>query len=206
MNLLSPFITGFLIGGGLIIAIGAQNAFVLRQGIRREHVFIVCLICAVSDAVLIAVGVAGLGAIIERLPVLLNAITLFGISFLGWYGVLAIRRVLAPEGAMLGGGESIPLRQAVLTCLTFTFLNPHVYLDTVLLVGSLAAPFSGAARWAYGIGAATASFAWFFGLGYGARILAPLFVQAKAWRILDAIIAIVMFAIAINLILWMMAR
>lgn len=204
--MLPPFLTGFLIGGGLIIAIGAQNAFVLRQGIRREHVFLVCLICAVSDALLIAIGVAGLGAIIERAPVLLNAITLFGIVFLGWYGVLAIRRALAPEAAIIGGGEVVSLKKAVITCLTFTFLNPHVYLDTVLLVGSLAAPYSGGARWAYGIGAATASFVWFFGLGYGARVLAPLFAKPKAWRILDCLIAFVMFAIAGKLILWMMAR
>ena len=200
------FLTGFLIGGSLIIAIGAQNAFVLRQGIKREHVFAVCLFCATSDAVLIALGVAGLGVLIESVPGLLMGVTLFGIAFLGWYGVKAALRALSPSVMQAGAGGPLDLKAALGACAAFTFLNPHVWLDTVILVGSLAAPYSGEARWAYGIGAASASFLWFFGLGYGARVLTPLFAKPMAWRILDALIAFVMFAIAGSLILWLAQR
>ncbi|OYU48999.1 MAG: amino acid transporter [Rhizobiales bacterium PAR1] len=202
----SPFLSGFLIGGGLIVAIGAQNAFILKQGIRREHVFALALICSLSDALLIVLGVAGLGAFIERFPALLTGVTLFGIGFLLWYGWLAFRRVLAPEALRLSEEGAVPLGKAVLTCLTLTFLNPHVYLDTVILVGSLAAPYSGAARLAYTLGAMSASFSWFFALGYGARVLTPLFAKPVAWRILDAIIALVMVSIAGKLALWLLSR
>lgn len=204
--MLSPFLSGFLIGGGLIIAIGAQNAFVLRQGIRREHVFVLALICALSDALLIVLGVAGLGALIERFPALLTGVTLFGIGFLIWYGWLAARRALHPAAMAVGEAEAMPLAKAVLTCLTLTFLNPHVWLDTVVLVGSLAAPYSGTARLAYTSGAITASFLWFFGLAYGARVLTPLFAKPVAWRILDALIALVMVSIAVKLGLWLVSR
>lgn len=204
--MLSPFLSGFLIGGGLIIAIGAQNAFVLRQGIRREHVFVLALICSLSDALLIVLGVTGLGALIERFPALLTGVTLFGIGFLIWYGWLAAKRALHPAAMAVGAAEAIPLAKAVLTCLTLTFLNPHVWLDTVILVGSLAAPYSGPARLAYTLGAMTASFAWFFALGYGARVLTPLFARPAAWRILDALIALVMVSIAVKLGLWLVSR
>jgi L-lysine exporter family protein LysE/ArgO len=204
--MLSPFLSGFLIGGGLIVAIGAQNAFVLRQGIRREHVFVLALICSLSDALLIVLGVTGLGALIERFPALLTGVTLFGIGFLIWYGWLAARRALHPAAMAVGEAEAIPLAKAVLTCLTLTFLNPHVWLDTVILVGSLAAPYSGSARLAYTLGAMTASFAWFFALGYGARVLTPLFARPVAWRILDALIALVMVSIAVKLGLWLVSR
>ena len=201
--MLSPFLSGFLIGGGLIIAIGAQNAFLLRQGIRREHVFVLALICALADALLIALGVAGLGALIQRFPALLAAVTLFGIAFLLWYGWKAVRRAMAPEAMEVAEGGPIPLGAAIRTCLALTFLNPHVYLDTVILVGALAAPYSGTARLAYALGAMTASFAWFFSLGYGARVLTPLFRKPSAWRILDALIALVMVSIAGKLALWL---
>jgi L-lysine exporter family protein LysE/ArgO len=204
--MLPPFLSGFLIGGGLIVAIGAQNAFILRQGIRREHVFALALICSLSDALLIVLGVAGLGALIERFPALLMGVTLFGIGFLIWYGWLAFRRMLAPEGLRLSEEGPVPLGKAVLTCLTLTFLNPHVWLDTVILVGSLAAPYSGPARLAYTFGAVSASFSWFFALGYGARILTPLFAKPVSWRILDAIIAFVMVIIAGKLALWLLSR
>jgi L-lysine exporter family protein LysE/ArgO len=204
MPLLSPFITGFAIGGSLIIAIGAQNAFVQRQGIKREHVFAVALFCAVSDAALIALGVAGLGFLIQRVPGLLVGVTLFGIAFLGLYGLRAARRAAFPAAMEVGAGPPVTLRQALAACAAFTLLNPHVYLDTVILVGSLAAPYSGDQRWAYGLGAASASFAWFFSLAYGARLLTPLFAKPVAWRVLDAIIACIMFAIAAKLALWMM--
>ncbi|MGL5447279.1 MAG: LysE/ArgO family amino acid transporter [Rhabdaerophilum sp.] len=202
--MLAPFFTGFAIGGSLIIAIGAQNAFVLRQGIKREHVFAVALFCAVSDAALIALGVAGLGLLIQRVPVLLVSVTIFGILFLVWYGFKAARRAAFPSAMEIGAGGPIPLKAALTACAAFTFLNPHVWLDTVILVGSLAAPYSGEARWAYGIGAASASFAWFFSLAYGARALTPLFAKPVSWRVLDAFIACIMFAIAAKLALWMM--
>lgn len=206
MPLSVPFFTGFLIGGSLIIAIGAQNAFVLRQGIKREHVFAVALFCGLSDALLIALGVAGLGVLIERVPGLLLGVTLFGIAFLVWYGLKAARRALAPSALEVGEGRPLTLAEALGACAAFTLLNPHVYLDTVILVGSLAAPYSGPARWAYGFGAASASFVWFFSLAYGARFLTPLFAKPIAWRFLDAIIACIMFLIAAKLALWMMAR
>ena len=202
--LLPPFLTGFGIGFGLIVAIGAQNAFVLRQGLKREHVFAVAFTCALADAALIALGVAGLGALIEAVPGLLPLVAGGGLLFLLAYGLLALKRAVRPGALDATGGEGPRgLRPVLAACLAFTLLNPHVYLDTVLLVGSLAAPFSGAARWAYGIGAATASFVWFFGLAYGARLLAPLFARPVAWRVLDALIAIVMFAIAGKLALWL---
>ncbi|MCA0402020.1 MAG: LysE/ArgO family amino acid transporter [Proteobacteria bacterium] len=204
--MLSPFLSGFLIGAGLIIAIGAQNAFVLRQGIRREHVFVLALICSLSDAMLIVLGVTGLGALIERFPALLNAVTLFGIAFLAWYGWLALRRALKPAAMVMAEDRAMPLSKAIITCLTLTFLNPHVYLDTVILIGSLAAPYSGGARIAYTLGAALSSFTWFFALGYGARVLTPLFAKPIAWRILDFLIAGIMFSIAGKLGLWLVLR
>jgi len=203
MALVTPFFTGFAIGGSLIIAIGAQNAFVLRQGIKREHVFAVALFCAVSDAALIALGVAGLGVLIERVPGLLLGITLFGIAFLVWYGIKALQRAFAPAAIQVGDGGPLTLKSALGACAAFTLLNPHVYLDTVILVGSLAAPYSGDARWAYGIGAASASFVWFFSLAYGARLLTPLFANPRAWRILDLCIALIMFLIAAKLGAWL---
>lgn len=204
MPSLVPFLTGFAIGGSLIIAIGAQNAFVLRQGIKREHVFAVALFCALSDAILIALGVAGLGVLIQRVPGMLVSVTVFGILFLGWYGLKAARRAVFPAAMDVGAGGPITLKAALAACAAFTFLNPHVWLDTVILVGSLAAPYSGEARWAYGIGAASASFVWFFGLAYGARVLTPLFAKPLSWRVLDAFIACIMFLIAGRLALWMM--
>ena len=197
----AAFFTGFFLGASLIIAIGAQNAFILRQGLLRQHVFILCLICAVSDALLIAAGVAGLGAIIERSPTLLTIIRIGGAAFLFWYASVALRRALSPEAMDLSGEGEGSLKKALATCLAFTFLNPHVYLDTVLLVGSLSAPFEGNARLAYGIGAMSASFAWFFSLGYGARLLAPVFRKRRAWQVLDFFIAAVMALIGISL-LW----
>lgn len=193
------FIAGFGLGLSLIVAIGAQNAFILRQGILQQHVFILCLVCAVADALLIAIGVAGVGAIIERSPNLLTGIRIFGALFLFWYAWVAIRRALNPEALDMENGSGDGLKVAMATCLAFTFLNPHVYLDTVLLVGA-SAPHEGDARLAYAIGAMLASFVWFFSLGYGAKLLVPIFEKPNAWQILDIIIAIVMITIALSLI------
>jgi L-lysine exporter family protein LysE/ArgO len=201
MNLLTAGLSGFALGGSLIIAIGAQNAFILRQGLIRAHVFVLCLICALSDAVLIAAGVAGLGTLVSRSPLLISAVTLGGAIFLGTYAAMAFRRAAKPGALVAGAPEGMALKPAVLACLAFTFLNPHVYLDTVVLLGSLSAGREGAERWAYGMGAAIASFTWFFGLGYGARYLAPLFARPAAWRILDVLIGVVMAMLALGLLL-----
>ncbi|MGR3781585.1 MAG: LysE/ArgO family amino acid transporter [Albimonas sp.] len=194
--------TGFATGFSLILAIGAQNAFVLRQGLRGRHVFWVCLVCAVSDAALIAAGVAGFGAAAERWPWLGPAMALAGAAFLTVYGALRLRAALGPAEALAAAGGAAPgLRAVLLQTLAFTWLNPHVYLDTLALVGAVGAPFQGAEKLAYGIGAAGASFVFFFALGYGARLLAPVFARPAAWRALDAGIAVVMWAIAAKLVL-----
>jgi len=193
------FVFGFGLGASLIIAIGAQNAFILRQGILRQHVFVLCLICAVADAVLIAIGVAGVGAIIANSPNLLFFIRLGGAAFLLWYAFVAIRRAMNPVGLEANVQASPSLKVAISTCLAFTFLNPHVYVDTVLLVGA-SAPHEGNAKQAYAFGAMLASFVWFFGLGYGARLLEPVFKKPTAWQILDTVIAITMVLIAFGLV------
>lgn len=196
----APFLSGFFLGLSLIVAIGAQNAFILRQGLLRRHVFVLCLICALSDAVLIAAGVAGLGALVSSSPTLITVVTLGGALFLFSYAVIAFRRAWKPQAlhaAQAGAGD---LKAAVAACLAFTFLNPHVYLDTVVLVGSLSAQFAGSERLAYGAGAVIASFAWFFSLGYGARLLEPVFARPAAWRVLDILIGLVMAAIGFSLL------
>ena len=198
---LTSFVTGFLLGASLIIAIGAQNAFILRQGLLRQHVFVLCLICALADALLIAAGVAGMGTLIASSPLLLAAIRLGGAAFLLFYAWISIRRALSPQSLDSRGNSEPDIKKAILTCLAFTFLNPHVYLDTVLLVGGLSANYQGNARLLYTIGAMSASFVWFFGLGYGARLLAPVFAKPRAWQVLDFAIAAVMTAIAVSL-LW----
>ncbi|MBZ5760191.1 MULTISPECIES: LysE/ArgO family amino acid transporter [Rhizobium] len=198
--MLSAAFSGALLGASLIIAIGSQNAFILRQGLLRSHVFVLCLICALSDAVLIAAGVAGLGTVVAQSPRLIAFVTIGGAVFLGTYGVLAFRRAWRPQAMRAAGGNGLTLPAAIATCLAFTFLNPHVYLDTVLLLGSLSAAYEGTARFAYGAGAAAASFVWFFGLGYGARLLQPVFAKPAAWRVLDAIIGVVMSLLALSLL------
>jgi L-lysine exporter family protein LysE/ArgO len=201
MSLFPPFLSGFFLGGSLIIAIGAQNAFILRQGLIRSHIFVLCLICALSDALLIALGVAGLGGLVARSPALIFAVTAGGAVFLGAYAFMAFRRAASPHALVAGTPEHVPLKTAVLTCLAFTFLNPHVYLDTVVLLGSLSGHYEGPSRTVYGAGAVVASFMWFFALGYGARLLTPLFAKPAAWRILDAVIGLVMSLIALGLVL-----
>lgn len=194
------FIQGFGLGGGLIIAIGAQNAFVLRQGLRREHLLPVVLACAVSDAVLIAVGVFAFGTMSGLAPALVPAMRFGGAAFLMVYGALGFRNawrggeVLEP-----GGGAARALGPVLATCLALTWFNPHVYLDTVVLIGSVSATFADA-RPAFAAGAIVASFSFFFSLGYGARLLEPLFARPSSWRVLDAAIGCVMWSIAVGLI------
>jgi L-lysine exporter family protein LysE/ArgO len=197
--MIASAVEGFLLGAGLIIAIGAQNAYVLRQGLRREHVFAVTTICWISDALLIVVGVAGVGGLVKSHPAVLTAITIAGVAFLAGYGAIAFRRALRP--GRLVGADTPPqsLRATILTALALTFLNPHVYLDTVVLIGGLSARHEGAAAIAFATGAALASVAWFYGLGFGARLLAPLLARPAAWRCLELGIALVMWGIAIRL-------
>lgn len=193
--------SGLGFGLSLIVAIGAQNAFVLRQGLRREHVLAVVAICALADAALIVVGIAGIGAVLESAPWLLVVIRWGGIVFLLAYALLAARRALRP-GRLEGdpAGASTTLRTAIGTCLALTLLNPHVYLDTVVLLGSVANT-HGDERWWFGAGAALGSVLWFTALGVGARALRPLFRSRGAWRALDAGVAVVMVALAVSLAL-----
>ena len=194
-------LTGLGFGLSLIVAIGAQNAFVLRQGLRREHIGIVVAICALSDVALIAAGVAGVGALVERVPPLLVAVRVGGAVFLLAYAGLAARRALRPRSLEADAGTTpAPVGRVALTALALTWLNPHVYLDTVLLLGTIAAG-QGELRWAFGVGAGLGSIAWFAALGYGARLLAPVFARPVAWRVLDGLIAVVMAAIAVQLLL-----
>ncbi|XDA97548.1 LysE/ArgO family amino acid transporter [Sulfitobacter sp. LCG007] len=198
--MIATFVSGFLLGFSLILAIGAQNAFVLRHGLMRLHVFAICLICALSDALLIAAGVAGIGAITRALPWFEPLMRYGGGAFLIWYGLRSARSAWKGGHRMRPEGESAPsLRATVLMALAFTWLNPHVYLDTMLLVGSISAqyPMPGV----FGAGAMLASFVFFFALGYGARILAPLFARPRSWQVLDALIAVTMWAIALRLLL-----
>jgi len=197
--MLLAMVAGFGTGLSLIVAIGAQNAFVLRQGIRKHAVLTVVAICAVSDAVLIALGVAGVGSVVHAQPVALTIVGLAGGTFLVCYGVLALRRVFRPAALSAGGVPVESTRRAVLTCLTMTWLNPHVYLDTVLLVGSIAAT-HGALRWDFGLGAVLASVCWFAALGFGARLLRGLFARASAWRVLDGLVAATMITLGVTLL------
>ncbi|MFT4235605.1 MAG: LysE/ArgO family amino acid transporter [Microbacterium sp.] len=198
---MSAALAGLGFGLSLIVAIGAQNAFVLRQGIRREHVLVVVAICALSDIVLITAGVAGAGALFDALPWLVTVVRWVGAAFLLVYGILAARRAIRP-GRLTATEEPPPKSTTAVVgaALALTWLNPHVYLDTVVLLGSVASTF-GVARWGFAVGAALGSVLWFSALGFGARLLAPVFAKPIAWRILDGAIALVMFAIALSLVL-----
>ncbi|MDQ0711047.1 L-lysine exporter family protein LysE/ArgO [Streptomyces luteogriseus] len=193
---------GFGTGLSLIVAIGAQNAFVLRQGIRRQAVLAVVAICALSDAVLIALGVGGIGAVVVKWPGALTVVGWIGGAFLLVYGALAARRVLRPGGdALRTEGEAAgSVRRAVLTCLAMTWLNPHVYLDTVFLLGSVAAD-HGALRWTFGLGAVLASLCWFTALGFGARMLGRFLAKPAAWRVLDGLVAATMIVLGAVLVI-----
>ncbi|WP_225753940.1 LysE/ArgO family amino acid transporter [Actinotalea sp. Marseille-Q4924] len=193
-------LSGLGLGLSLIVAIGAQNAFVLRQGLARQHVGAVVLVCALSDAVLIAAGVAGAGAVVQGRPVLLDVVRVAGAVFLTTYGLLAARRavrhdVLAPRG----GAVPASLAATATTALALTWLNPHVYLDTVVLLGSIAQSHPGR-QWWFAAGAAVGSVVWFSALGYGAALLRPLFARPRAWQVLDAAIAVVMLVLAASLV------
>jgi L-lysine exporter family protein LysE/ArgO len=192
-------LAGFAASVVLIVAIGAQNAFVLRQGLRREHVLPVVLTCALSDLMLILAGIAGLGAVITARPTAVTVVRWVGAAFLIAYAGLAARRAWRPTALKPTGRAPATLRATLSTGLALTYLNPHVYLDTVLLLGSIAHQHPH--RWLFGAGAAAASAVWFTALGAGAHRLAPMLARPGAWRILDALIATVMLAVAANLLL-----
>ena len=198
----AAFTTGFAVSATLIVAIGAQNAFVLRQGIRREHVAPTVLFCVLADIVLIGAGVAGLAKLLGEAPTLTTTLTVAGAAFLFWYGVTAIRRAINPQSLQASGGsERLSLRKVLSQAAGFTFLNPHVYLDTVLLMGTVGARQALDGRIAFVGGAACASAVWFTGLGFGARLLAPVFARPTAWRRLDTLVGLTMITLA-GLLVW----
>ena len=191
--------SGLALGLGLIVAIGAQNAFVLRQGLRLEHVAAVVAVCALSDLALIVAGVAGAGSVLTRLPWLVPVVCFAGAAFLLGYGLLAARRALRPAALLSEStGARVGPAATVGTCLALTWLNPHVYLDTVVLLGSTASTY-GEHRWEFAAGAGIGSILWFAGLGFGARLLRPVFARPAAWKVLDGVIAAVMLLLAVSL-------
>jgi L-lysine exporter family protein LysE/ArgO len=195
-------LTGFFTGLSLILAIGAQNAFVLRQGLLRQHVFALALFCAGSDALLISAGVSGFGALTAAWPALPLYMSLAGAAFLSFYGLSRLQAAWRGGHALGQGGEARSLSATLAIAAAFTWLNPHVYLDTLGLIGAISTGFDGTgAKIAFGLGAVSASFTFFFGLGYGARLLAPLMRSASAWRILDGLIGLTMLALAAKLAL-----
>lgn len=197
--MLEAAVQGYLVAVSLILAIGAQNAFVLRQGLRREHVGAVVLVCATSDAILIAAGVTGFGLVSARVPWLGDAMRWGGVAFLLVYGALRFKAALAGGEALRPSGDvATPLGKVLMTCLVLTWANPHVYLDTVVLIGSISAQYPGH-RLAFGVAAACGSFSFFAALGYGARLLAPAFANPRAWVVLEVVVGVIMWAIAAGL-------
>ena len=198
---MSAYIAGFTLGLSLILAIGAQNAFVLKQGLKKQHVFAVCLICAVSDAILVVVGVSGFGMIVKESPSI-EALSRFGGAvFLGFYAIKSFIVAFRTSHSLDPADEiSTSLQHTVFICLAFTWLNPHVYLDTVVLLGSISTQFKND-KMLFAYGAVTASFLFFFSLGYGARVLIPFFQKPVSWKVLDFMIGLVMLSIAFSLVL-----
>lgn len=200
----SVFLSGFGISAALIMAIGAQNAHVLRQGLRREHVAMTIAVCAVCDAALIIVGIAGLGSLFSANPDWMTIARYAGAAFLGWYGLRALRSALRGSSMEVDARHTrrgLTRRQALLAAIGFSLLNPHAYLDTVVLIGSIGSQQAEAVRPIFAAGAVTASFVWFILLGYGARVLTPIFSRPVAWRVLDALVAAMLWTIAASLIL-----
>jgi L-lysine exporter family protein LysE/ArgO len=196
---LAATLTGLLTGLSLIVAIGAQNAYVLRQGLARDRVGVVVAICAASDVLLIVAGVAGVGVLVENAGWALDAVRWLGVAFLTVYGVMSLWRARSPEALRAADAPASSLGGVAARALALTWLNPHVYLDTVLLLGSLAASHGPGGRWWFAVGAGLASVAWFLGLGYGARLLSPLLARPRAWQVLDVLIGLTMLTIAVSL-------
>jgi L-lysine exporter family protein LysE/ArgO len=197
---MTAIIAGFSLGLSLILAIGAQNAFVLKQGLKQEHVFLTCFICALSDAILIAAGVLGFGALVQAYPEIERIARYGGAAFLTLYGLKSFYTALRTNHALTEEGASTTSAlQVALTCLAFTWLNPHVYLDTVVLLGAISIQYA-EQQLLFGAGAVCASFVFFFSLGFGAKLLKPIFAEPRAWRILDFIIGLIMTTLAYKLI------
>ncbi len=199
MRVLTSVATGLVTGLALIVAIGAQNAFVLRQGLARRHVGAVVAVCALSDLALIVAGVAGIGVVVEQAPWVIDVVRWAGVAFLTWYGVSSLRRARQPASLEAARGDTVALGPTVTKALALTWLNPHVYLDTVLLLGSIAQ--ADAAPWWFAAGAGSASLLWFTGLGYGARLAHRRLSTPRAWQVLDVVIGLTMLAIAVRLAL-----
>lgn len=189
------FLPGVLTSMSLIMAIGAQNAFVIRQALTRKHVLVMVLICAASDAFLILAGIAGLGAVIQNLPWLFEVLRWFGVAYLTWFGINSLRSAFKGESMDAATAESKTLKQVIVSLLGFTFLNPHVYLDTVILLGSIGTTF-GDSKWIFAAGASLGSLIWFFSIGYGAKAASRFMSKPLFWKVLDIVIAVIMFAIA----------
>ncbi len=208
--MLNTSLAGLLTGLSLIVAIGAQNAFVLRQGLRRAHVGPIVTVCTLSDVLLIVAGVAGVGAVIQHADWALQAVRWFGVAFLTWYGLASAWRARHPSAlpappdgsaaaAGTAAGPGAGLAPAIRRTFALTWLNPHVYLDTVVLLGSVANTHGPSGRWWFAVGAALGSILWFTGLGFGARFAAPLLTTPRAWQVLDLLIAATMLGIAAKL-------
>lgn len=191
---------GFLTGLALIVAIGAQNAFVLRVGLTRRHVGLVVAICALSDLVLILAGVAGLGALVQRFPTAVTVVTWAGAAYLAWFGLASLLRARRPSALETASGPARSATAVAGTALALTWLNPHVYLDTVLMLGSIAAAHGDPGRWWFGAGAMAASVVWFTGLGYGAGRLSRFMARPSTWRVLDIVIGVTMIGLAGRLV------
>ena len=196
---MSSMLTGLAAGLTLIVAIGAQNAFVLRQGLRREHVGAVVAVCAVSDVVLIAAGISGIGVVVERAPTAVEVVRWLGVAFLTAYGLMSLNRARRAAGLHAAGNGTTSKASVIMRATALTWINPHVYLDTVVLLGSLAATHGHEGRWWFGAGAAIGSLLWFTALGYGARRAHLLLASPRAWRVLDVLIGLTMLAIAYSL-------
>lgn len=197
---LVTYLTGFAISAALIMAIGAQNLFVLRQGLKREHVRTIVLFCGCADAILIMAGVGGVGVLLGAMPQLMIALTIGGAVFLACYGIKAFQRMATPQAMSVTVQSSPNLAQVIGTTAAFTFLNPHVYLDTILLIGAAGSAQPPALRPVFVAGAVSASIIWFAALGYGARILAPFFARPVSWKLLDAVVGAVMLTLSASLI------
>ena len=199
--MLHTYLQGFAIGLSLIVAIGAQNAFVLKQGLKKQAVFWVCFVCALSDSILVVLGITGFATVIQLYPELVGFAKWAGAVFLLWYGLQhAIQAFQSNQSLHAGSQNEIQLSKIIMVCLALTWLNPHVYLDTVVLIGSISTQFEQTKLY-FALGVITASWFFFFSLGYGARVLIPVFENPKAWKVLDVVIALIMWSIAISLIM-----
>ena len=199
--MLHTYLQGFAIGLSLIVAIGAQNAFVLKQGLKKQAVFWVCFVCALSDSILVVLGITGFATVIQLYPELVGFAKWAGAVFLVWYGLQhAIQAFQANQSLHASSQNEIQLSKIIIVCLALTWLNPHVYLDTVVLIGSISTQFEQTKLY-FALGVITASWFFFFSLGYGARVLIPVFANPKAWKVLDVVIALIMWSIAISLIM-----